>query len=382
MNGLETIGMSRAVVKTLGDRKVALVHDWLVSRGGGERVLYDLHQMFPDAPIFTLVYDADKAPDWCRECDVRTTYIQSWPGAKTHHKLLLSFMPKAWEALDLSDYDLIISSCSSCCKGVITRPDAVQICYCHSPIRYVWDLYYDYLRDAGVVKAAAMRHLIHDVRMWDYQAAQRVDLFVANSDYVGKRIKKYYGRESVTVHPASSLVPAPVRDPEGYYLVVSRFVRYKRIDLAIEACNRMGRVLVVVGSGGEEEPRLRDLAGPTIVFAGKRTDDEIAALYAGANALLFPGIEDFGLTPVEAMSCGCPVIAYGKGGVLETVVDGETGRLFFEQTTEGLMGAINRFELDGAHENRSTIAKHAQAKYSSDRFRSELLLTIRGVFGL
>lgn len=364
--------MSSGASEPFSGLRVALVHDWLVSRGGGERVLFDLHEVFPDAPIYTLVYDEAKAPEWCRECDVRTTYIQNWPGAKSHHKLLLSFMPKAWESLDLTEYDLVISSCSSCCKGVITRPDAVHICYCHSPIRYVWDLYYDYLRDAGPIKAAAMKQLIHDVRMWDYQAAQRVDYFIANSDYVGKRIRKYYGRDSVTIHPASSLAPAPTREPEGYYLIVSRFVRYKRVDLAIEACNRLGRVLVVVGSGGEEEERLREMAGPTIVFAGRRTDAEIANLYAGADAFLFPGIEDFGLTPVEAMSCGCPVIAYGEGGALETVADGSVGLLFAGQSVGSMMQCIERFEREGVAKSRAEISEYSCSVFSEDSFKKEL----------
>ena len=356
----------------LADLKVALVHDWLVSRGGGERVLFDLHNMFPDAPIFTLVYDEEKAPEWCRECDVRTTYIQKWPGAKSHHKYLLAFMPKAWEALDLTEYDLVISSCASCCKGVITRPDAVHVCYCHSPIRYVWDLYYDYLRDASPVKRLAMRQMIHKVRMWDYQAAQRVDLFVANSDYVGRRIKKYYGRDSVTVHPASPVKAQEVGEPGGYYLVVSRFVRYKRVDIAIQACNMLGRRLVVVGSGGEEEQALRAMAGPTVEFRSGLSDEEIATLYAHADAFLFPGIEDFGLTPVEAMASGCPVLAYGEGGATETVVNGKTGLLFGEQSPECLAGCIECFEDAGVALSRGEIAKNALNRFSTDRFRTQM----------
>ena len=356
--------------------KVALVHDWLVGCGGGERVLKNLHEMFPAAPIYTLVYDAEKAPQWCRACDIRTTYIQNWPGGVSHHKLLLSFMPQAWESLDLTEFDLVISSCASCCKGVITRPDAVHICYCHSPIRYVWDLYYEYLRDAGAVKGAFMKRLIHSVRMWDFQAAQRVDYFVANSDYVGKRIMKYYRRSSTTIYPASSISPS-AGEGQGYYLVVSRFVRYKRVDLAIEACNRLGRVLVVVGSGGEEEERLRAMAGPTVVFAGRRTDEEIAQLYAGADAFLFPGVEDFGLTPVEAMAGGVPVLAYGKGGALETVRDGQTGLFFHEQTAGALAECIERFEREGVSMTRQQISDYSCGKFSEDAFKRQMGAFIR-----
>lgn len=356
--------------------KVALVHDWLVSKGGGERVLKSFHELFPDAPIYTLVYDKKGAPCWLEDCDVRTTYIQKWPGAKAHHKMLLSFMPKAWESLDLTEYDLVLSSCASCCKGVLTRPDAVHICYCHSPTRYVWDLYYEYLRDAGPVKQFFMKKLIHGVRLWDFQAAQRVDCFIANSHYVGRRIKKYYRRESVTIHPSTPIAAGKVSEPKGYYLVVSRFVRYKRVDLAIEACNQLGRKLVVVGSGGEEEKVLRKLAGPTIQFMHNVSDAEMADIYAGADAFLFPGVEDFGLTPIEAMKSGVPVLAYGKGGVLETVRDRETGLFFDEQTVEALMECMRQFESKGLSKSRSEICKYAE-RFAPERFRREIVAYCR-----
>lgn len=369
-------GMSDSTVccglpEPLQGLRVALVHDWLVSRGGGERVLYDFHLLFPDAPIYTLVYDEDKAPEWCRECDIRTTYLQRVPGAKSHHKLLLSFMPKAWEALDLTGYDLVLSSCASCCKGVITRPDAVHVCYCHSPIRYVWDLYYEYLRDAGAIKRFFMKKMIHKVRMWDFQAAQRADHFVANSDYVGQRIAKYYRRESTTIHPASPVRANDIGSPKGYYLVVARFVRYKRVDLAIEACNQLGRQLVIIGSGGEEEAKLRTMAGSTVEFRGRVSDAEMAEAYAGAAAFLFPGIEDFGLTPIEAMSAGVPVLAYGKGGVLETVVDRKTGLFFTQQDCDGMTRCIERFEQEGVEFSRKQIRDFG-VQFSSEAFRMNI----------
>lgn len=348
--------------------KVALVHDWLVSRGGGERVLKCMHEIWPDAPIYTLVYDEEKAPAWCRECDIRTTYIQDWPGGRTHHKYLLSFMPKAWEALDLTEYDLVVSSCASCCKGVLTRPDALHVCYCHSPIRYVWDMYYDYLEGASALKRAFMPGMIHKVRMWDFEASQRVDRFVANSDYVGKRIEKFYRRESITIHPGVDVPEGPVSEErDDYYLVVSRFVGYKRVDLAIEACNRLGRRLVVIGSGGEEEQRLRELAGPTVEFRGRVSDEEMSDAYAHARAFLFPGIEDFGLTPVEAQAHGCSVLAYGEGGALETVVDGETGLFFHEQTAEALAACIAKFEVMEGF-SAQVCREHALG-FSNERFK-------------
>lgn len=354
---------------TFKDLKVALVHDWLVGRGGGERVLYDIHTLFPDAPIYTLVYDQDKAPEWCKECDIRTTYIQKWPGAKSHHKLLLSFMPKAWEALDLTEYDLVISCCASCCKGVITRPDALHVCYSFSPTRYVWDLYYDYLENTNAIKRFFMKRMIHKVRLWDFQAAQRVDHFAADSNFVGSRIKKYYRRDFTTIYPGTRINEYPITEmPDDYYLVVARFVRYKRVDLAIEACNQLKKKLVVIGSGGEEEERLKKLAGDTVEFLGRVSDEEMERYYSRAKAFLFPGIEDYGITPVEAMSAGVPVLAFGKGGALETVQDGKTGLYFHDQTVSGLVHCIEEFERNGVAYSRQQIHDHS-LNFSDEIFK-------------
>ena len=354
---------------TFKDLKVALVHDWLVGRGGGERVLYDIHTLFPDAPIYTLVYDQDKAPEWCKECDIRTTYIQKWPGAKSHHKLLLSFMPKAWEALDLTEYDLVISCCASCCKGVITRPDALHVCYSFSPTRYVWDLYYDYLENTNAIKRFFMKRMIHKVRLWDFQAAQRVDHFAADSNFVGSRIKKYYRRDFTTIYPGTRINEYPITEMlDDYYLVVARFVRYKRVDLAIEACNQLKKKLVVIGSGGEEEERLKKLAGDTVEFLGRVSDEEMERYYSRAKAFLFPGIEDYGITPVEAMSAGVPVLAFGKGGALETVQDGKTGLYFHDQTVNGLVHCIEEFERNGVAYSRQQIHDYS-LNFSDEIFK-------------
>jgi glycosyltransferase involved in cell wall biosynthesis len=215
-----------------------------------------------------------------------------------------------------------------------------------------------------------MKRVIPKVREWDFLAAQRVDEFVSNSDYVGKRIRKFYRRDSVTIHPASPVRFDEVCEAGEYYLVVSRFVSYKRVDLAIETCNRLGRKLVVVGSGGEDENRLRELSGPTVEFVGAVSDDELAGLYARARAFLFPGVEDFGLTPIEAMSAGVPVLAYGKGGVLETVVDGQTGLYFHAQTPAALSECIERFERDGVQLTRDEIAAYGRV-FSRERFQRE-----------
>lgn len=356
--------------------KVALVHDWLVGQGGGERVLKCFHEMWPEAPIYTLVYDEAKAPAWTRECDVRTTYIQKWPGAKSHHKLLLSFMPKAWEALDLTEYDLVISSCASCCKGVLTRPDAVHICCCYSPTRYVWDLYYEYLAGAGAIKRLFMPSMIHKVRMWDYLAAQRVDEFVVDSNFVGRRVEKFYRRQATTIYPGVRVNEQEVRDAsEDYYLVVSRFVGYKRVDIAVDACNKLGKRLIIIGSGGEDEERLRAAAGPTVEFLGRVSDEEMRNWYAGAKAFLFPGMEDYGLTPVEAMAAGVPVLAYGKGGALETVSDGRTGLFFYQQDADGLCECIERFEREGVALSRQEIHEYSK-RFSEDNFAKEFRLFV------
>ena len=354
---------------TFKDLKVALVHDWLVGRGGGERVLYDIHTLFPDAPIYTLVYDQDKAPEWCKECDIRTTYIQKWPGAKSHHKLLLSFMPKSWEALELTEYDLVISCCASCSKGVITRPDALHVCYSFSPTRYVWDLYYDYLENTNAIKRFFMKRMIHKVRLWDFQAAQRVDHFAADSNFVGSRIKKYYRRDFTTIYPGTRINEYPITEmPDDYYLVVARFVRYKRVDLAIEACNQLKKKLVVIGSSGEEEERLKKLAGDTVEFLGRVSDEEMERYYSRAKAFLFPGIEDYGITPVEAMSAGVPVLAFGKGGALETVQDGKTGLYFHDQTVSGLVHCIEEFERNGVAYSRQQIHDYS-LNFSDEIFK-------------
>ena len=351
--------------------KVAIVHDWLVNYGGAERVVEQLHALFPQAPVYTLVYDRKKMPARFHAYDIRTTYLQKFPFATRLYKNMLTLMPGAFERLDLTEYDLVISSCSSCSKGVITRPDAVHICYCHTPTRYVWDFYYTYVANAGWLKRLLIPHMMQKMRVWDRLAADRVDYFVANSRYIARRIQKFYRREAEVVYPGVRIGECALAEqPDDYYLIVSRFTYYKRIDLAVRACTKLNKRLVVVG-GGEEEKRLRALAGPTVEFRGRLTDEEIRALYARAKAFLFPGEEDFGITPVEAMSAGCPVLAYGRGGVTETVLDGKTGLFFAEQTEEALISCIERFEREGVAYTRAELRAHS-LRFSEERFLSEM----------
>lgn len=351
--------------------KVAIVHDWLVSYAGADRVVDCMHHVFPDAPIYTLVYDKEKMPAWFRDYDIRTTWIQKLPFATKLYKKLLPLMPGAFEALDLSEYDLVLSSSSSCSKGVITRPDAVHICYCHTPIRYMWDFYYTYRANANPLVRAVMPSQMHKLRQWDKCAADRVDYFIANSRYIAQRIKKYYRRDSDVIYPCVHINQSPFVEKEDFYLVVGRFTWYKRIDLAVAACTKLGRRLVVIGTG-DEESRLKAMAGPTVEFkGGGLSDEEVRGYYLRAKAFLFPGEEDFGITPVEAQSAGTPVLAFGRGGACETVEDGRTGLLFHAQTVESLAECIEKFEAEGVACSKEEIRAHSLS-FSEARFEEEL----------
>ena len=351
--------------------KVAIVHDWLVSYAGADRVVDCMHHVFPDAPIYTLVYDREKMPAWFRDYDIRTTWLQKVPFATRLYKKMLPLMPGAFEALDLSEYDLVLSSSSSCSKGVITRPDAVHICYCHTPIRYVWDFYYTYRANANPLVRAVMPGQMHKLRQWDKCAADRVDYFIANSRYIAQRIKKYYRRDSDVIYPCVHINQSPFVEKEDFYLVVGRFTWYKRIDLAVAACTKLGRRLVVIGTG-DEESRLKAMAGPTVEFkGGGLSDEEVRGYYLRAKAFLFPGEEDFGITPVEAQSAGTPVLAFGRGGACETVEDGRTGLLFHAQTVESLAECIEKFEAEGVACSKEEIRAHS-LRFSEERFEEEL----------
>ena len=355
--------------------KVALVHDWLANVGGAEHVLWTFHEIFPDAPIYTLIYDeASSAGKMFADCDVRTTFMQMVPFAIKHYRSMLPLMPMAWEQLDLTGYDLVLSSCHCCCKGIITRPDAIHICYCHTPTRYLWDMYYEYYRSARKIKKFFMPMLINKMRMWDRLAADRVDYFLANSEFTKMRIRKYYHKDAQVIYPCGwNNVPNNVEvpdKPDDYYLVVSRLVSYKHIDIAIEACNKLGKRLVIIGSG-EEEARLKQMASPNIEFKGRISNEELYNYYVHAKAFLFPGVEDFGSAPLEAQSGGCPVLALGIGGALETVLAGKTGMFFYEQSPEALSRCISGFEGHNVSYSRDEIRKHAQS-FKTENFKEKI----------
>ena len=325
--------------------KVALVHDYLAQSGGAERVAAALHMLFPTAPLYTSIYDPNSTLPYFRNVDVRTSFLQRGPlSAPSLHKLALPFYPAAFEDFDFHSYDLVLSSSSSFAKGVITPPHTCHVCYCHTPSRFAWRQH-EYLSQSRKARLLSplLRKILFDLRAWDVESANRPDYFIANSINVARRIRKYYRREVAAVipPPIETARYAPVSPDQvgSHFLVVSRLVGYKRIDLAIDACNYLKAPLRVVGTG-PDFAGLRRKAGPTIQFLGKLSDQEVASEYARCRALIFSGEEDFGMTPVECMASGRPVVAYAAGGALETVVDGHTGVLFREQTSESLAAAL------------------------------------------
>ena len=352
--------------------RVALVHYWLVSMRGGEKVLEELCEMFPDADIFTHVYDRQVVSPIIRRHSVKTTLIDKLPFSRKLYKNYLPLMPIALEQLDLRDYDLVISSELGPAKGVLTRPDAIHICYCHTPMRYIWNMYLDYRQSVSPLLRPLMTWFAASLRQSDQFSANRVDLFVANSANIRRQIRKYYGREAVIVHPPVD-VDAFHRTGEksaDFYLAVGQLVRYKRMDLAIEACNRLKRRLVIIGEG-EEDKALRKLAGPTISFLGRQDFSEIRNHYAWCKALLFPGEEDFGMVPVEAMASGKPVIALRRGGALETVIPGQTGLFFDQPTSDSLATAILDFEAIEQSFDPELISIHAR-RFSKETFKRRM----------
>lgn len=330
--------------------RVVIIHYWLLHMRGGEKVLESLCKLFPQADIITHVYDANGVSATIRSHTVRTTAISKLPAAHKLYRNYLPLMPFALESIDLSGYDLVISSEAGPAKGVIAPPDAPHICYCHSPMRYIWDQYHVYKSGAGRLAKLTMPLLAPGLRQWDVTSAARVDQFVANSTHVQKRIKKYWRRDAQRVYPpvaVENFSPAPLSEREDFYLWAGELVGYKRPDIMIEAFNRMGKPIVVIGGPEKARKAHAARAKGNITFLGNLPFAELKSHMARCKALIFPGEEDFGIVPVEVMASGRPVIAYGRGGATETVRDGETGLLFKDQSVEGLIDAIERFERSG-----------------------------------
>lgn len=363
--------------------KTAIVHDWLVNYGGAERVVEQMLLLYPDADIYTLVYDEKKMGKIFPKEKVHTSSLQKIPMAEKLYTKFLSLMPKAFEEFDLTGYDLVIASSSCCAKGVITSPTTPFIAYIHSPMRYAWDLYYDYLKNSGRLTKFFMKRWMPDIRKWDYISSQRIDTLVANSSYIARRIKKFWNRDAAVVYPPVDTDRLSVSDEAAgdYFVVFSRFVPYKRIDLAISACARLNKKLIVIGSGSQEK-ELKLLAASCknadIKFTGRISDSEVKAYLQKCRALIFCAEEDFGIIPVEAQACGRPIIAFGKGGALETVVNEKTGVFFEEQSVGSLVKAIEKFEkLDKENTfNPKKIREYAE-KFSAENFRKNLSEQIR-----
>lgn len=324
--------------------RVAIVHYWLVSMRGGERVLERLLDLFPGADVFTHVYDPDKVSAKIRAANVRETFVGRLPGARKHYQKYLPLMPMALEELDLRGYDLVISSESGPAKGIITSPDSVHLCYCHSPMRYLWDHYPDYKASAGAVSRMVMPAMFHRLRQWDVSSASRVDTIVANSSFIARRIRKVWARDAGVVHPPVAVNEfKPSDQVSDRYLWVSQMTPYKRADIALEAFNRLGVPALMVGDG-EMFKHVSQNAGPNVEVRRRLTFAELKEAYATARALVFTPEEDFGIVPVEANASGRPVIAFGHGGATDSIVDGKTGLFFREQTVAALCDAIERFD--------------------------------------
>ncbi|MCK6579018.1 MAG: glycosyltransferase [Anaerolineae bacterium] len=354
--------------------KLALVHDWLNQRGGAEDVLETLVARHPSAPVYTSIFAPDLMPLFYGDWDIHPLWIDRLPGIHRHHQPYLPFYPLAWDRLDLSAYDVALSNKSGFCHGFRCGDSTLHICYCLAPTRYVWGLD-SYVEREGLGRAAriALRPLIALLRRWDFAAAQRVHHFVAISTEIQQRIRTYYRRDSEIIYPPVDTQRfQPAARVEDYFLVVSRLIPYKRIDLAVEAATRLSLPLKVAGRGRDME-RLKSLAGPTVEFLGYVSDDDLPDLMARCKAFLFPGLEDFGITPVQAQAAGRPVIAYGGGGALDTVIPGRTGVLFSSMTVESLMGAMESFDA-GAFDVR-VLRDHAE-RFDTRVFNREIEETL------
>jgi glycosyltransferase involved in cell wall biosynthesis len=358
---------------------IALVHDYLNQYGGAERVLEALHDVYLSAPVYTSIYAPKKMPEHYRRWPIRTSFMQRLPGVMSHHQLYMPLYLFAMESFDLSRYDVVLSSSSAFAKGVITEAGALHVCYCHSPMRFAWN-FRDYIQGEKGAARRARRFLpgvLNYVRLWDEVSAGRVDAFIANSRVVARRIRKRYRREATIINPPVDTrlyTPLEGKAPGDYFLIVSRMIPYKRLDVAIDAFTRLKLPLKVVGKG-RQEAELRARAGPNIEFLGSQPDAELKRLYAGCRAFIFPGQEDFGITPLEAQASGRPVIAYGAGGALETVVEGVTGEFFPRQSAEALANVVARF--DERAYDPAAIRRHAES-FDTEVFKRKIEEFIRG----
>jgi len=354
--------------------KIAIIHEYLVNYGGAEKTFKTLADIFPEAEIYTLFYDPKIKKQFFPDRIVHTSFLQKFPlFLRKKYQLLLPFLPIAAETIDFREFDIVISASHSFAKGIITRPKTTHICYCYSPTRYLWD-------------KSRPKLILHYFRVWDRQASERVDQFIAVSKTVQQRIKKYYKRESVVIYPPTTASGAlragpPVHNQKEFYLIVSQLRKYKRIDLAVEAFNKLGLELVIIGEGPEKR-KLQRRANKNIKFLGWQPDETVAEYYKNCTAFIFPSEDDFGIAPVEAMSFGKPVLAYRKGGATETIIEGKTGEFFDYQNAAVLADGVRRLRLNLAcrqegfkNYDPKFISQHAK-EFSRERFEKELKNTI------
>jgi glycosyltransferase involved in cell wall biosynthesis len=357
--------------------RVALIADWLTSRGGAEEVIFDILKVYPDADIFTSVYNNKKFPE-LQKHKVTTSFLQKVPFINKKHQILVSLMPLAFESFDLSEYDIVISSSVACSKGVITKPETLHVSYCHTPMRFTWNDCHKYIREfplPSIFKRLALKE-IHKLRLWDYCAAQRVDNFIANSHNVKRRIKKYYKKDSIVVHPGVKLQANKDNKKENYYVALGRLISYKKFDLIIKAFNKNQKNLLILGDGNMRKKLEKINTNLNTKFLGFVDNQTKNEKLSSAKALIFPQEEDFGITPLEAQSFGTPVIAFAKGGALETVTN-QTGVFFQEQTPDSINDAINKFEQ--IEFDSKKIKLHAQT-FSNKIFQKKLKQTIDNMY--
>ncbi len=355
--------------------KIALVHDWLLNIGGAEKALKTLHEIFPSAPVYTLFYNKKFTDEFIPDADIRPSFLQKTYQSIRTHKLLTPFLPTAIESIDLSEYDLVISSSVSFAKGLILKPKTRHICYCYSPMRQVWDWHAEYKKEPHAVPRLVTILMQHFLRIWDRLASTRVDEFIAISENVRQRIKKYYGRDSTVIYPPVELIDQPAKPftltPKPFFLIVSRLFKHKNVDVAVEAFNKLEWPLVVIGDGPELN-RLKKHASSNIKFLGYQTDEAVCDHYARCLAFIMPQEEDFGITPIEAMSYGKPVLALRRGGALEYIEEGINGE-FFEDPTEEILadGARRLKEGIDAGKYDPEIIKKTTERFSAERFKRE-----------
>lgn len=358
---------------SLHQAKIALVFDWMTNTGGAEKVNLVLHKMFPRAPIFTSIYNSNTVKGF-EKAGITTSFIQNLPFAKTRHQLYLGMMPYAYELFDLSSFDIVISSSHSCAKGIITKPETMHVCYCHTPMRYAWDNWHSYIREYKMnwlLKKIAKKRL-HKIRLWDRLSADRVDYFIANSEITKKRIEKYYHRQSTVIHPMIETKNFAIsKNAKNYFLAIGRLTPYKKFDLIIETFNQIGLPLKIVGKGISEN-ELRRSAKGNIEFLGQVSDHELKKLYSECEALIFPQVEDFGITPLEAMASGRPVIALNQGGALDSIIENKTGIFFKKQTPMDLRAAIENYQKEKTKFNPELIRSHAQ-QFDKAEFEKKLM---------